>query len=267
MKVAICAICKNENLYIREWIEWHKNIGISKIFLYDNNDTDGELVEPVIHDYIESGLVDLDTKYRGSYGLSRQMTVYTNCYLKKCKDYDWCAFIDIDKFINTDGKDINDILSNKIYNEFLSIRLFYKMYTDNGLVTHGDTYNVRERFTEWNTCCNGKSIIRCNEPEIPFINCHGSEFAIPTCDATGIYEPYLYEGSTIGDSPIYEVMWVDHFRYKSLEEYIKKMDRGYPYGIKGVNPWFLSLEFYFRENEKTQEKLDYLKSIGREYEH
>jgi hypothetical protein len=45
------------------------------------------------------------------------------------------------------------------------------------------------------------------------------------------------------------------------------MDRGYPYGIKGVNPWFLSLDFYFKENEKTQEKLDYLKSIGREYEH
>ena len=41
MKTALCAIAKNENLYIREWVEHYKNIGVSKIFLYDNNDING----------------------------------------------------------------------------------------------------------------------------------------------------------------------------------------------------------------------------------
>ena len=37
MSTAICAIAKNENLYLKEWVEYHKNIGINKIFIYDNN--------------------------------------------------------------------------------------------------------------------------------------------------------------------------------------------------------------------------------------
>lgn len=58
-KVALCAIVKNENLYIREWINWYKHIGISKIFLYDNNDIDGEKLEDVINDYIKDKFVEV----------------------------------------------------------------------------------------------------------------------------------------------------------------------------------------------------------------
>ena len=59
LKVALCAIAKNENLYIREWVEWYKNLGISKIFLYDNNELDGERFEEVINDYIKEGFVEI----------------------------------------------------------------------------------------------------------------------------------------------------------------------------------------------------------------
>jgi ABC-type branched-subunit amino acid transport system substrate-binding protein len=58
-KVALCAIAKNENLYIREWVNWYKKLGVSKIFLYDNNDIDGEHFEDVISDYIILGLLRL----------------------------------------------------------------------------------------------------------------------------------------------------------------------------------------------------------------
>ena len=35
-EVAIVAIAKNEGLYIKEWIDFHRLVGISKIYLYDN---------------------------------------------------------------------------------------------------------------------------------------------------------------------------------------------------------------------------------------
>ena len=38
-KVCLCAIAKNENLYIREFIEHYKKIGYNNIFIYDNIDT------------------------------------------------------------------------------------------------------------------------------------------------------------------------------------------------------------------------------------
>ena len=42
MKTALCAIAKNENLYIREWVEYYMKLGFSNIILYDNNNINGE---------------------------------------------------------------------------------------------------------------------------------------------------------------------------------------------------------------------------------
>ncbi len=38
-----------ENHYIREWIEYYLNLGVDKIFLYDNNDINGEKFEDEIN--------------------------------------------------------------------------------------------------------------------------------------------------------------------------------------------------------------------------
>ena len=41
LKASVCCIGKRENLYIREFVEWYKNLGFYHIYLYDNNDIDG----------------------------------------------------------------------------------------------------------------------------------------------------------------------------------------------------------------------------------
>ena len=45
----ICAIAKNENDYINDWVNWHLNLGFDRIYLYDNN----ELETPYVGDFIE----------------------------------------------------------------------------------------------------------------------------------------------------------------------------------------------------------------------
>ena len=60
MKIAICAIIRNENLYLREWVEHHKHMGFDHIILYDNNNPDGEYPHQVIGDYIMSGFVEVN---------------------------------------------------------------------------------------------------------------------------------------------------------------------------------------------------------------
>ena len=59
MNTAIIACCKMEELYIREWIDWHLNIcNFTHIFLCDNNDTGYKYqLKPLIQDYIDSGRV------------------------------------------------------------------------------------------------------------------------------------------------------------------------------------------------------------------
>ncbi len=40
MKSAICAISRNENNYLEEWITYHLHLGFNHIFIYDNNNPD-----------------------------------------------------------------------------------------------------------------------------------------------------------------------------------------------------------------------------------
>ena len=42
MKSAVCAVARNENAYLLEWIDYHLNLGFDKIFLYDNNDPEDD---------------------------------------------------------------------------------------------------------------------------------------------------------------------------------------------------------------------------------
>ena len=42
LKVCLYLIRKNEDLYINEFIYYHKNIGYNHLYLYDNNGKDDE---------------------------------------------------------------------------------------------------------------------------------------------------------------------------------------------------------------------------------
>ena len=50
MKLGICCIVKQENLYLRDWVKYYYDMGITKIVLYDNNNVDGEYPQQVIGD-------------------------------------------------------------------------------------------------------------------------------------------------------------------------------------------------------------------------
>ena len=65
--ICLCVIAKNENLYVREFVEHYLNIGYNKIFIYDNNDKNGETLDSVINDYIKKDFVQLiDFRRRNS---------------------------------------------------------------------------------------------------------------------------------------------------------------------------------------------------------
>ena len=55
--ICICLIGKNENLYIREFVEYYSFLGVGKLIIYDNNDINGEIFENVIDDYIKNTII------------------------------------------------------------------------------------------------------------------------------------------------------------------------------------------------------------------
>ena len=52
----ICAIAKNEDLYLDEWIQYHLALGFKHIFLYDNHD------EPTLDKILRSFIIPLFLK-------------------------------------------------------------------------------------------------------------------------------------------------------------------------------------------------------------
>ena len=91
--LAVCAIYKNEATYLREWVEFHRLVGVEKFFLYDNRSTDDHREQ--LAPYLADGTVEVQPwpDHPG------QISSYTHCLEAHRDDARWIAFIDIDEFL------------------------------------------------------------------------------------------------------------------------------------------------------------------------
>lgn len=294
-KIALCAIAKNENKYIREWVEYYKNLGISKIFLYDNNDIYGERFEDVINDYIESGFVDIidkrgiiqttDTDVTGD---TLQGKCYKDCLINNINNYEWIMFFDIDEFLcivdKKKYKDIYSWLSDPIYKDYTGIQVQWRMYGDANQIKYKND-SVIKRFkkksneyhdihTKYIVKC--KNILNISITDIKFCahgllfthnkSCNKLSRSRQNCNILGYITNNIYKDIKIYDNlPVY----LDHFYSKSTEEFmIRKYNK--TSAVTGINKnrnynkEFL-LKQYFEHNKKTNKKLKFIDSYVKDY--
>jgi len=253
MNVALCAIAKCENLYINEWAEYHLNLGFDHIYVYDNNEIDGEKISDVLSD-------DRITvvNYRGKHQSSceTQVKAYNECYNGYGKMYDWIMFIDIDEFLTLEKfGNINAFLSQKCFADAKAVRFHWKCYSDSDKLKY-EAGSVISRFTE--LCENGevnkyyKQIYRTKIPKFKMMNVHYCDFIGGICYPDGSSAKYVMQ--TTDPNVKHECGCVRHYVTKSLEEFvdIKWKRRG-----KGSSKTRLNKDFYFKYNKKTEEKSRY----------
>lgn len=260
IKVCVCVIDKNDNRYIREFIEYYKKIGVDRIFLYDNNDI--ENFEDVISEYIDDGFVVLDKRFRGLTWNQNDKTLqtisYNLCYNEHKHDYDFFVFVDSDEYVRFDGfNNIKDFLKQEKFSKFDSIRICWKLYDDNGLITVKDGNYSITRFTHpakdtfQNTEC--KSIIRGGIEELPSeIKAHGCD-KLKACDVYG-QSVYNDNSNCSLGRKIHEICWIDHYRYKTISEFIDTKRKR----ELSLNESYYSFDKFFEINEKTPEKEKYI---------
>ena len=110
-KICLCTVGKKENKYIKEYVEHYKAFGVDKIFLYDNNDVNGEKFEDILSEYIKNNFIEI-FNFRGK--IAPQLKIYGECYNKHKNDYDWFIFFDTDEFIHLNNYlNIKDFLNEK----------------------------------------------------------------------------------------------------------------------------------------------------------
>ncbi len=98
-ELSIAAIFRDEGAYLKEWIEYHKMVGVEHFWLYNNSSTDDW--EEILQPYIAEGVVEVinwpfpSQEKRVKY----QEFAYKDALDKAIGMTNWLAVIDLDEYL------------------------------------------------------------------------------------------------------------------------------------------------------------------------
>jgi hypothetical protein len=123
--LSICAIYRDEAPYLREWVAFHRLVGVERFFLYNNRSSDEH--REALAPYIADGTVEL-TDWDDH---PAQVQTYDDCIRTHRDDSRWIAFIDLDEFLfSPSGKPVPEILSE--YERWPGVGVNWAVYGTSG---------------------------------------------------------------------------------------------------------------------------------------
>jgi len=242
--IAVAAIFKGEDEYLREWVEFHRLVGVDHFFLYDNGDSSAS--RAILEPYVTEGLVtyipfpEFDEKsIRSRYGkdqfkkLSMQNLAYGDCarmYGKYCR---WLIKIDLDEFIYP-LKPFQNL--SEAFKQFdkpdikgFSVRAWRfgpSGKTERSGLPVIETYTMRNPKPDKNWKVVGKG------KHVSTVSCyHGAHNWFYKFRP---FTKHLYDTDTS------TVVWINHYYIKSREEYLDKIERhsvGHKAGKETPDKW------------------------------
>ncbi|SEJ78906.1 Glycosyltransferase family 92 [Dyadobacter sp. SG02] len=217
----ICAIAKDENDYLVEWVDYHLNLGFDHIYLYENNCRHSAV--QMLVQFIEGNKL---TVRECRIDQIPQLKVYNHCLYEHHDDSRWIAFIDIDEFISLSScKNIGDFLS--AYESFPGVCLNWMVYNANGHLSKPEGY-VRECFRnpivrEADINRHVKTIL---QPKMTrtISHSHFGTYLDGLFAVNEMFEPVLSAFSDFSNQKAH----IDHYYTKSYQEWANKLGRGRP---------------------------------------
>lgn len=216
MEIGICAIAKDENQYLDEWINHYLNLGVDKIWIYDNN-SKVPIIEFLGDKYQDKVEVILwtDTEFKS------QSRAYEHCAAENLY-YDYIGFFDIDEFImlKTHYK-ISYYLDKAKYKHglFSALGVYWRIY---GNPEPFEERQPIENYTKYFKDKHIKSFVN------PFVL-----VSFPDPHKAQITEwatKYIDEKGEKITSPIgehtSEEIWIKHIFTRSRSEFAEKIERG-----------------------------------------
>jgi len=218
--LSIVTILKNEAPYIKEWIEYHKLVGVERFYLYDNESEDN--LKDILQSYIDDGIVI----YKYFPGIYIQYSAYNDAIKRYKYKTKWLALIDADEFIIPISKaTLNECL--KDFEVYPALGVNWVMYDSNGHIKKPDGL-VIENYTrtykdsnDWHnthikSIINPRKVKKCQQPH--FCEYMNNQKAVNE-NLIPIDGPFTENNSV-------KKMRINHYYSKSQNEFIAKINRG-----------------------------------------
>jgi hypothetical protein len=123
--LAIGAAYRDEAPYLREWIEFHRLVGVERFFLYNNLSEDDH--REVLAPYIDSGVV----VWHDWPLFPGQLQAFDDCIERHRQDARWIAFVDADEFLFSPTlRPVSEILRD--FEEFPGVAVNCLTFGNNG---------------------------------------------------------------------------------------------------------------------------------------
>jgi len=214
--LALCLLCKNEENYIQDWLDYHHyGIGVGSFLIYNNESTDHTL--------------ERITKWKNKHpecevftfnipGCPVQKLAYERCIEAFKESYTWIGFIDTDEYIVTR----NGILLEKVlkkYEGYSALCLHWLIFGANGHTHYSPKPDV-ERFTMREDKVNPhiKSIVNPREVK-RYLTPH--KFTTKGLSVDERRVPLGQHEST-PEGGTAKIIWVNHYATRSRDECIKR---------------------------------------------
>ena len=215
--LAMCCIVKDEGPFLREWLAYHAHIGVEHFFLYDNGST--LPVSESLGEFASSGMVTI----LGVSGKAMQLTAYNYCLSEFGSRCFWIAFCDADEFIcPRDANDLRVALTE--FEEYGGLGLSWRVFGSAGREKRPEGL-VIDAYTQYLTQPDPhiKSIVRPDKVT-GCRNAHSFGYIHDACCVSENHEP-IPAGSPFW-LPSHKRLWVNHYFYKSREDFADKLSRG-----------------------------------------
>jgi hypothetical protein len=237
-ELAICAIFREEAPFLAEWIDFHRGVGFSHFFLYNNFSTDN--FSSVLAPYVETGCVTL----KDWPVLAGQLAAYTDCVRTQWRRARWIALIDIDEFLFSPNMvDIRPIIRS--YVNFPGLVVWQAFFGSSGHQARPDA-PVVEAYTRRGplSITTAKSIV--NPRRVYKAGIHTSRYWSGNAfDTAG-------RAITPGLAPILDVLRINHYWSRSIEDLVIKVRRGdAALKITRDRDWHFAYEARLNEEDDT----------------
>ena len=126
--LGLCAIIKDEDPFLEEWVAYHMSLGVETFYLYDNAS------EIPVRDSLRrfsSLATGASIMVYDAPGKMQQMPAYHHCLAKHADDCRWIAFVDSDEFITPSRADsIPAMLAE--FEPYAGLALNWRTFGSNG---------------------------------------------------------------------------------------------------------------------------------------